>query len=97
MPIRIRILLFARGVNDEYDGEGDGGGERAEGHHQGARAHRVLGQQDHLLHRPPLLPTGLLLDIQVLYTLCAVRCALCAVRCALCAVRCALCAVRCTL
>lgn len=45
--------------------EDDGGGLGAAGRHQGARADRVLGQQDHLLLRPPLLPQGLLLDIQV--------------------------------
>ena len=46
--------------------EDDGGGVWPEGGDQGARADRVLGQQDHLLHRPPLLPPGLLLDIQVI-------------------------------
>ena len=45
--------------------EDDRGGVGAAGGDQGARADRVLGQQDHLLHRPPLLPPGLLLDIQV--------------------------------
>ena len=45
--------------------EDDGGGVGPEGGDQGARPDGVLGQQDHLLHRPPLLPQGLLLDIQV--------------------------------
>ena len=45
--------------------EDDGGGVGSEGGDQGARPDGVLGQQDHLLHRPPLLPQGLLLDIQV--------------------------------
>ena len=45
--------------------EDDGGGVWPEGGDQGARADRVLGQQDHLLHRPPLLPQSFLLDLQV--------------------------------
>lgn len=45
--------------------EGDRGGQRPQGHHSGARAHRVLGQQDHPLLGPRRLPPGLLLDIQV--------------------------------
>ena len=45
--------------------EDDGGGVGPEGGDEGARADRVLGQQDHLLHGPPLLPQGLLLDLQV--------------------------------
>ena len=46
--------------------EDDGGGVGAEGGHQGARADRVLGKQNHLLHRTPLLSTCILLDLQVM-------------------------------
>ena len=46
--------------------EDDGGGVRTESSHQGARSDRVLGQQDHLLHRAPLLSSSLLLDLQVI-------------------------------
>ena len=46
--------------------EDDGGGVGPEGDDQGARPDRVLGQQDHLLHRPPLLPQSFLLDLQVM-------------------------------
>ena len=45
--------------------EDDGGGVWPESGDQGARPDRVLGKQDHLLRRPPLLSPGLLLDIQV--------------------------------
>ena len=38
-----------------YLDEDDGGWVRAEGGDQGARLDRVLGQQDHLLCRPPFL------------------------------------------
>ena len=48
-----------------YLDEDDGGGVGPEGDDQGARPDRVLGQQDHLLHRPPLLPQSFLLDLQV--------------------------------
>ena len=45
--------------------EDDSGGVRAEGGDEGARADRVLGEQDHLLCRPPFIPASLLLDLQV--------------------------------
>ena len=47
--------------------EDDGGGVGPEGGDQGARPDGVLGQPDHLLYGPPLLPQGLLLDLQVNY------------------------------
>ena len=45
--------------------EGDDRGPGPQGPHQGARAHGVLGPQDHILRSGPKLPKGLLLDLQV--------------------------------
>ena len=46
--------------------EGDDSRKWVASSHQGTWVDRILGQQDHILHSPSLIPPCFLLDIQVI-------------------------------